>query len=555
MENNIPIPAARGELYDRHFQLGKENRIIVSNRPSFNITMIPANFKNPGEIEETLSLLGKVLKIEPADLIKEVKGKNQWERIILKEDVGFDTIVKIATHQDRFPHVDWEDASVRVYNHGNMFAHLVGYIGVISKEEYDKMRGGGYKHYQRIGKSGIEKQYDRLLRGTDGYIRRIVDVRNRTEGEEIGLQPVAGNNLILTIDYEVQKAAYEAMAGMMGAAVVIKPATGEIIALVSKPDFNPNEIIARSNYDIIQQLTNDPTRPFLNRAIQSRFPPASTFKVLTAIAGLEEERWNPTTTLYCPGRFTLRGFVDTDFFDYDTHGSVNLYWAIARSCCVYFYQMGLRVGPTTLFRYADYFGLGELTGIDLPGEITGFIPSKRWKLRVFGQSWFDGDTVNLSIGQGFLTATPIGMSNLISGIVNNGSIFVPHVVQEVRSPDNRRVIQRTAPRRQREIPISPQTLTIVREGMRLAVTSGTCQRLNYLSVPIAGKTGTAQTRSRRDANSSQHGWFIGYAPYDGPVEKAVAVVVFAEFSGGGAVGAVPVAEKIFARLISQGYFQ
>jgi penicillin-binding protein 2 len=185
MENNIPIPAARGELYDRHFQLGKENRIIVSNRPSFNITMIPANFKNPGEIEETLSLLGKVLKIEPADLIKEVKGKNQWERIILKEDVGFDTIVKIATHQDRFPHVDWEDASVRVYNHGNMFAHLVGYIGVISKEEYDKMRGGGYKHYQRIGKSGIEKQYDRLLRGTDGYIRRIVDVRNRTEGEEV----------------------------------------------------------------------------------------------------------------------------------------------------------------------------------------------------------------------------------------------------------------------------------------------------------------------------------------------------------------------------------
>lgn len=555
MENNIPIAAARGEMYDRNFQPGKENKVIVSNRPSFNVTTIPANFPSQEEMEKTVMLLGRVLRVDPAALLAEVKGKNPWERITLKEDVGFDSIVKIATHREKFPHIDWEDANVRVYNHGNMFAHLVGYIGVISREEHDKLKGEGYRHYQRVGKSGIEKQYDRLLRGTDGYIRRIVDVHNRTEGEEVGLDPVAGNNLVLTVDYEVQKAAYDAMENIMGAAIVIKPSTGEVIAMVSKPDFNPNDIIARSNYEIIQQLMNDPNRPFLNRVMQSRFPPASTFKLLTAIAGLEEERWNPGNSIYCTGKFTLRGFVDTDFFDYDTHGNVNLYWAIARSCCVYFYQMGLRTGPTVLFRYAGYFGFDELTGIDIPGEIAGFIPSKRWKLRVFGQSWYDGDTVNLSIGQGFITVTPLGLSNLVCGIVNNGIIHRPQVIREVRTPDNRTVVRSLVPARQREIPISPQTLSIVREGMRMAVTSGTCRRLNHLSVPIAGKTGTAQTRSRRDANASQHGWFVGYAPYDGPPEKAIAVVVFAEFSGGGAVGAVPVAEKIFARLISQGYFQ
>lgn len=554
MENNIPIPAARGELYDRHFQLGKENKVIVSNRPSFNITTIPANFHSKDKMRETITLLARLLKTDPEIILNDIKGRNPWERIMLQEDVGFDKIVKIATHQDKFPHIDWEDANVRVYNYGNMFAHLVGYIGVISKEEYQKLKNEGYRHYHRIGKNGIEKQYDRLLRGRDGYVRRIVDVHNRTEGEEVGLEPVAGNNLVLTVDYEVQKAAFDAMENMMGAAIVFKPATGEVIALVSRPDYNPNEIIANSNYDIIQQLMNDPNRPFLNRAIQSRFPPASTFKLLTAIAGLEEERWIPGTSLFCSGRFTLRGFVDTDFFDYRSHGTMNLYGAIAQSCCVYFYQMGLRTGPTVLLRYANYFGFDDLTGIDLPGEIQGFIPSKRWKLRVFGQSWYDGDTVNLSIGQGFISVTPVGLSNLVAGIVNNGVIYKPYVVREVRSPDNRTVVQRFSPQRQREVPISGATLAIVREGMRMAVTGGTCQRLNHLSVPIAGKTGTAQTRSRRDANASQHGWFVGYAPYDGPVEKAVAVVVFTEFSGGGAAGAVPIAERIFAKLISLGYF-
>lgn len=554
MENNIPIPAARGELYDRNFDPTKKNVVIVSNRPSFNITTVPASFRDNVKMEETVRLVCKLLKIKEDDVLNDIKGRNPWERVVIKEDVPFDAIVSIATHQDKFPLIDWEDSSVRVYNHANMFAHVVGYIGVISKEEYAQLKNQGYRQYQRVGKSGIESQYDRVLRGRDGYIRRIVDVRNRVEGEEVGLEPQAGNNLVLTIDYGIQQAAYEAMENYMGAALVIKAATGEVLAMVSRPDFDPNTVIARNNLDIIQQLLNDPNKPFVNRAIQSRFPPASTFKIITAIAALEEERWNPATSLFCGGTFTLRGFVDTVFFDYRAHGSLNLYWAIARSCSVYFYQLGLRIGPTVIFSYATHFGFDQRTGIDLPGEITGFVPSKRWKLRVFGQSWYDGDTVNLSIGQGFISVTPIEMANVVAGIVNNGIVFRPHMVREVRSPDNRTVIQTFTPQRQREVPISPSTLSIIREGMRLAVTSGTCSQLASLPVPIAGKTGTAQTRSNRYEEASQHGWFIGYAPYDGPPDRTVIVVVFVEYGRGGAAAAVPVAYRIFSKMVQLGYF-
>jgi penicillin-binding protein 2 len=207
-------------------------------------------------------------------------------------------------------------------------------------------------------------------------------------------------------------------------------------------------------------------------------------------------------------------------------------------------------------KYAEYFGLGEKTGIDIPGEIPGFIPSKKWKLKTFGQSWFDGDTVNLSIGQGFVSVTPIGMTNIVSGMLNDGVIYKPHLIKEVRTPDNSRVISTFKPVKQRELPLTPTTLNIVREGMRLAVKGGgTCSQLSSLKVPIAGKTGTAQTKSKRKEDYSQHGWFIGYAPFDGPKEKAVIVLVFVEYGQGGAVGAVPIAYKIFSKMISMGYFQ
>lgn len=554
MENYIPIPASRGELYDRNFRIGEKNAVIASNRPSFNITMIPAGFKGESEMVSTLKPLCRLLGMPFDQVMNDIKARNPWERVIIKEDVGFDTIVLIASNQHRFPHVDWEDAPVRVYNYGNMCSHLVGYIGAISPEEYKQLRGGGYRHYQKIGKSGVERQYDGLLRGVDGYYRRIVDVRNRTEGEEIGHQPVAGNNLVLTIDFEVQKTVHEAMKDLRGGAIVLKPASGEVLALVSKPDFDPNIIISKDNAKVFEQLAADKFKPFLNRVIQSKYPPASTFKIVTSIAALEEDRWRPSNALYCPGKYTLKGYIDRDFYCYQSHGTLDMYWAIAKSCSVYFYQLGYKIGPTIILKYAEYLGLSERTEIDLPGEIPGFLPSKKWKLKTFGQQWFDGDTVNMAIGQGFVSVTPIEMACLLAGIVNNGVIMRPHLVKGVLSQDNRRVVQGFGGEKLREIPLSPSTVETIKQGIRLSVKSGTSGRLGYLKVPIAGKTGTAQTRSVRKEDYSQHAWFIGYAPWGGAVENSVVVAVLVEYGLAGAVGAVPVAEQVFAKLLSRGYF-
>jgi penicillin-binding protein 2 len=553
MESYIPIPAPRGEIYDRNFIPGSKNVVIVSNRPSFNVTTIPANFKKKGDLQKTLRLLSRFSSISFDDVMDDVNESNPWERIIIKEDIDFDTIVKLASHEDKFPNITWEDATVRVYNFKNMFSHIIGYTGSISRKEYKRLKKFGYKHYQKIGKAGLENEYDTILRGVDGYVRRIVGVRSRIEGEEIGLQPVAGSNLVLSVDFEIQKAAYDAIADKNGAVIVIKPSTGEIISLVSKPDFDPNLIISKDNIKVIEELQNNSERPFLNRAIQSRYPPASTFKLNTAIAALEEERWQPEKTLHCPGKYTLKGYIDRDFYCYAYHGFVNLEWAIAKSCSVYFYQLGYKIGPTIILKYANYFGLNEKTGIDLPGEISGFLPSKKWKLQTFGQSWFDGDTLNLSIGQGFIAITPIEMASFICGIVNNGVIYIPHLIKEIRTPDNR-LIRVQKPEKIKEIPLSPLTLKSVKNGMRLSVRSGTSARLSGLKIAIAGKTGTAQTRSKRLDKFTQHAWFVGYAPFDGPVDRTVVVVVLIEYGIAGAATAVPVAERIFARLMSLGYF-
>jgi penicillin-binding protein 2 len=246
--------------------------------------------------------------------------------------------------------------------------------------------------------------------------------------------------------------------------------------------------------------------------------------------------------------------VDKDFYCYGTHGGNDLYRAIAKSCSAYFYNMGYKIGPTSILKYAELFGYSAKSEIDLPGEVAGFIPSKKWKQKKFEQPWFDGDTINLSIGQGFITVTPIEIAGLLQAIVNNGTVYRPHVVKEVWSPDCTKKLLEVKRRKLREIPISAETLNTVKTGMRLSVLEGTSQRLKGLKCPVAGKTGTAQTHSTRKDNSSQHAWFAGFAPFDGDPKNAVVVVVMIEYGVTGAATAVPVAEQAFQKMFSQGYF-
>jgi len=555
MENNVPKVAPRGEIYDRNFQLGKKNIVLVSNRPSFNITTIPAKFTSKKELIKVVKRLSRLLKMDVNITLKGLKKRNSWERIILFEDVSFDMVVKIASNQFLFPNISWEDTPVRLYTYKNMLSHVTGYISSIGKKKLRSLKGRGYKAYHKIGKSGVERMYDEILRGSDGYIRRIVDHKNRTEGEETGLDPVSGKNIVLTIDYEVQKVAYDSMKNRMGSVIVMKPYTGEILALVSQPDYDPNEIISKNNQKIVRALYKNKKRPFLNRAIQSKYPPASTFKLVTAIAGLETEKTYADKVHYCPGKYTLKGYRDRDFYCYRVHNRLNLFDAIAKSCSVYFYLYGYATGPTSILRYASSFGLDEKTGIDLPGEVKGFIPSKQWKMKRFSQSWYDGDTLNLSIGQGFLTITPIALANFLSGVVNNGVMYQPIIIKEVRSSNNKRVLRGFQKKKLREIPLSMKTTNIVKLGMRKAVQYGTCQILKHLKAPLAGKTGTAQTRSQRKRDETQHAWFIGYGPYGGSIEKSVVVVVMVEYGVGGAAVAAPIARNVFAKIIEQGYFK
>ncbi len=555
MENYIPIPAPRGEIYDRYYNIDNSGKVLVSNRPSFNLTLVPESFENKKEIRDVLVKLSGFVKFDIEEVMSEIKKGNPWERVIIKDDVSFETVTKVASHRYLFPNINWEDAPVRVYNYGDIFAHAIGYIGSINKSEYKKLKDSGYKYYQSLGKSGIEKQYDKLLRGEDGQIRRIVDVKNRTEGEEVGKDPLSGNNLRLTLDFDVQKAAFDALGNNRGTVVVIKPSTGEILTMVSKPSYDPNLIISRDNDELLEQLYNDKLKPFLNRSIQSKYPPASTFKLVTSIAALETEKTHPSKRYTCTGKYTLKGFKDHDFFCFRVHGSLDLYEAIGKSCSSYFYQLGYKVGPTSIMKYASYLGLEEKTNVDIPGEIQGFVPSKKWKLKTFGQPWFDGDTINMSIGQGFLAVTPIGMANMLCGIVNNGIVYKPHLLKEVYSPDNKKLVYTPEKQKLREIPLSPITLDTIKKGMRKSVTMGSSGRLSYLKVPICGKTGTAQTRSKRQENKSQHAWFLGYAPFEGSADQAVVVAVFIEYGEWGAVAAVPVAEKIFAKLIEKNYFK
>jgi penicillin-binding protein 2 len=554
MENYIPIAAPRGEIFDRTFEKGVSGVALVSNRPSFNIVLIPENFKSDKELQGVLENLSEITPLNAAATLKELRQGNPWERFIVKDDVPFDVIVKMASHRHLFNGIFYEDAPVRVYNYSEIFSHSVGYIGSISREEHERLKTQGYKYYQTIGKAGIEREYDKILRGEDGFIRRIVDVMNRTEGEEVGLEPSAGNNIVLTLDYDVQKAAFDALGNSHGTVIAVKPATGEIITLVSKPGYDPNRIISRDNSVIIRDLLTDKSKPFLNRAIQAKYPPASTFKLVTTVAALETEKTYPDKRYTCTGKYTLKGYRDTDFYCFRAHGSLDLYQAIGKSCSAYFYNLGQRVGPTEIMKYADYLGLGEKTGIDIPGEISGFVPSQQWKMKTFGQPWFDGDTINLSIGQGFLSVTPMALADMLCGIVNNGNIYRPHIIKEVYTPDNSRIIKSFRREKIREIPLAPLTLDTIKKGMRYSVTSGTSARLRYLGAPIAGKTGTAQTRSIRKQDATQHAWFLGYAPFDGDVEETVVVAVLIEYGQWGAVAAVPVAEKVFAKMIEKNYF-
>lgn len=547
-----PLLAPRGEMFDRNY-INREKAVhLTSNLIRLNLIAIPSHFKK-NELHRSTKLLESILKLPSNSLtekITESKLKAN-EEIVLIEDFSEEQHNILADYYLTFSRFIVRQSTQRFYPMGPMAAHVTGYIGPPNQKDIES----GIRSYQTLGKNGLESFYDTLLRGEDGEIVQIRTAVGDVEEQKVFRNFVPGNNLVLTIDAEMQKLAHKSMGDKKGAIIALLPSTGEIIALASKPVFDPNILTGldkplRSAH--LKEIRE--SRAELNRAISTKYPPASTFKPLVALAALEERRFDPKTTFSCPGRFVLkssyRGLPDTVFNDWAVHRKNDLISAIAKSCSVYFYELGYKIGAEPIIKYSRYFHLDKPSGIDLPAEISGFIPSPEWKEKKHDLRWFDGDTVNLSIGQGFVETTLIGMTNVYSGIINNGIIYVPHLVKEIRYADTDEIKQVYQPKPAFELPIARSTLKVIREGLRQVVSKGTAKGpLGFPGIiPIAGKTGTVQTRSHdRFANASQHAWFIGYGPYSGPHDKILLVGVFIERGIGGSIGAAPIARDIFLK--------
>jgi len=546
----VSLPAPRGEVFDRHYKKRETANKIIENFTTLSLIAIPSHFKKR-QLEENLFKLEKTLKINDGKLLKKItKSKiSKNEEIILIENLSENQLTILADYYIKFSKFIVRQSTTRKYSLGRAASHLTGYIGLPSNKDITS----GIKSYQYVGKNGLELIYDRILRGEDGEIVQLKTARGSIEEQKVFKNFIPGNNLILTIDRDLQEILYNAMKEKKGGGIVLKPSTGEILAIVSKPDYDPNVLVSfdkKKRYEHLKEIRK--FKAELNRVISAKYPPASTFKPLVALAALEEKQINAHQTFNCPGKFVLKssyaGFPDTTFHCWKKHHRNDLIGGIAQSCSVYFFQLGYMIGAEPMIKYARYFLLDAKSGIDLPSEIAGFVPSSLWKQKKFNQRWYDGDTVNLSVGQGFIETTLLGMTNFYSAIIMNGLVYKPHLIKEIRFAENDDIKETIKPEILIEYPISSKNLEIIRKSLRAVVTRGTARGVfGYGNLmPLAGKTGTVQTKSNdRFDQASQHGWFIGYGPYGGDKKDIILVAVFAEKGRGGSVGAAPVARTVF----------
>jgi penicillin-binding protein 2 len=516
------IPTQRGEIYDRNI-----TRPLVINRDTFAVTITPAEVPR-GRIDEVIDSVSMILNMSANDIIARLPSQylQLYQPVEIASNVPFFLIAALAERKNILPGISWHIKSVRNYVDVGSLSHILGYVGDITRDELTTLYNLGYQMGDMIGKSGIERQYDQLLRGRSGWETRTVDSRGRriASRENINrVPPEMGKNLVLTIDSRLQTLVEKAIGPQTGVAIVMRPSTGEILAMVSHPWYDPNIFTDGLNSDF-RTLFNDPSRPFINRAIQSAYPPASTFKIVLSAAILSDNVFSPDQTILCRGMMNY-GNRNWHCWNRSGHGRLNLRGALSQSCNIYYMTVGRdNVTAERIVNFARDFGYGQITGIDLPGEVEGLIPTPQWKERRFHERWVLGDTMNMSIGQGFTLVTPLQMSNMVSMIVNNGKIYKPHVLKEVRDPVTNAIESVTKHEIIHESSISHAVFEAVRQDMRSVVSHGTAQYpLNIRAVQIAGKSGTAEI----GLADRWHSWFTAYAPFDStnPDEKIVVTVI------------------------------
>jgi penicillin-binding protein 2 len=542
------IVAPRGLIYDRHGVL------LVDNRPSFDLSIIPRDAK---PLDQTLKKLAQHLDITKEELDERLEGcsgLSSYKPILIKQDIGRDAMASIEVHKYDLPGVVINIRPVRHYINGQHAAHLIGYLGEINAKELQSSTYQGCRSGDYIGRFGAEKSFEDVLRGQRGGRQVEVNVKGQVVKALQTVDADPGKNLFLTIDYALQQMVEDLLKDRVGAAVAMDPTSGSILAMASSPTFDQNAFVSGMSREEWNALTTNTDYPMNNRVIQGEYPPASTYKIVTAMAGLESGEIDLDFTAYCPGHLA---FGDRVFHCWKRggHGEVNVIRAIAESCDVFFYEVGKAVGVDRLATYANMLGLGKRTGVSLENESKGLIPTAAWKKERLGEPWQKGETLNISIGQGFNLTTPLQMLVLVSAVANGGTLYQPQIIQRVETADGVR-IEDIQPKATGSMTISPETMQIVKQGLWEAVNTkgGTARGIKLKQYPISGKTGTAQVVARKEPEPGKkedekdiadehkdHAWFVAYAPSKAP---QIAVSVIVEHGEHGSTAAAPVAKEI-----------
>jgi len=546
----VSVAAPRGLIYDRH------GALMVNNIPEFNLYAVIGDMPDPEAILDRL-----IPFVDPAQIErlkhKKIRRTERFSPVKLKGGLSLDEIARIEGSQWNLPGTQVTAELKRNSIYGPLVAHSIGYIGEISKAQIATGLFPDLHSGDQIGQFGIEQTFDRIIRGTPGKKWIEVDVL----GQELKIlkvsKPIVGNDLFLTLDLKLQKAADEALGEEHGAIVAMDPKNGEILALVSHPTFDPNIFSRETSPAILRGLINDSARPLMNRAVHAQYPPGSTFKIVVGAAILESlEAAATPPTIFCRGSlwFGNRFFRD---WKKEGHGTVNFHRSLVESCDVYYYQMGDRLGVDTIAKFANILGLGRPTGVALAHEKSGLIPSSEWKQARFKAPWYRGETLSVAIGQGYVLVTPIQMAVMISAVANGGMMYTPKLLKKSRDSQTG-VISTAEVERGKRTTISKETFNAIKAALVDVVASprGTASRSRSALVSLAGKTGTAQVvvlkpgtkREKLEKAVDDHAWFVSYAPIENP---KIAVVVLAEHGGHGGAIAAPMAKKIIEAYLGE----
>lgn len=525
--------ASRGLIYDRHHQL------LAGQIPSFVVTFTPYSM-NQNQVEAVSKQLADILHCSVSEVQERTfSAIKPLEPVLVASHVSREIGLTIMEKKATLPGISVEIQTERYYPNDSLGCHVIGYVGELSLTEYKQKKDEGYRIGDYLGKTGVEAYYDQYLRGEDGEKQIEVSAGGRQLRLLRELPAAGGDDIELTLDADLQRDTESVIRGKNAAAIAMNPRTGEILALASSPAFNLNSFLRPITREEFLYLFKNKNKPLFNKALQGQYPPGSVFKIVTASACLQEGYSVPEEKIECSGKYEL-GTHKQIFRCWQGrgHGPVSLLSAFAQSCDVFFYQIGLRLGITRLATYARDFGLGKATRIDLPSEKKGIVPDRLWKKNVIKEMWYDGDTLNMAIGQGYLWVTPLQIACLMSAVANEGPFNRPTLVRKIISAEGK-IIRDFSPELIGEVELDKKNWRLIKKGLEEAVKVGTGRQAYMREMRVGGKTGTAQNPQGPD-----HAWFSCIAPIDDP---QIVVVVFVEHGGHGGIVAAPIARQILER--------